>query len=174
MENLVDLIYLTHMQKIIKDLTAMKNTFNHILVGMIISSAIFGCSSSDEGKKIIPPATRQAPDEPVYGTTFLSRPPHPVPESQEVIRPKSIVASGEEISISATNKYVEDIVKEISEKSGYRPYVSAFIAKKRISITSSDDLEGTCAKVANEAKASVSVDHIAKEIRFMAGVSPKL
>lgn len=157
------------MQKIIN------KKFNNILLAAgILISGISACSSSDNEKVIIPPVTEQAPEEPEYGTTFLSRPPYPVPENDEVRKTQKLSTSHEEITISAKNKYVEDIAKDIGKMTGYRPYVSAFIAKKRITLEISGDIDSVCAKVANESKSSVSVDHIAKEIRFVAGVSPKL
>ena len=157
------------MQKIIN-----KKFVLNIFAAGILMCGISACTSSKKEEIILPPVYQQAPDEPEYGTVFLSRPPYPVPENDTVQNSKSLSASHEEITISAKNKYVEDIVKDIGKLSGYRPYVSAFIAKKRISLDISGDLDSVCAKVANESKSSVSVDHIAKEIRFVAGVSPKL
>lgn len=126
-----------------------------------------GCGPSKKEYIPLPPVEQQFAAEPIYHTRFIARPPRPVPHIKEEIKPEMQFESS--VSVSARNEFLEKVVKEIASQSGYRPYVSGIIAKRRVSIDASGSLDSVSKQLAESAKASVSVDHLARELRFMAG-----
>lgn len=135
----------------------------------ILSLAVvgLGCGPSEKEYVPLPPVEQQFAPEPVYHTTFISRPPRPVPHLKDEIKPD--IEFKTEVSVKAHNEYLEKIVKDIASQTGYRPYVSGLIAKRRVSIDAAGSLDAVSKQLADSAKASVSVDHLARELRFMAG-----
>lgn len=139
----------------------------------LISVALIGigCGPSEKEYIPLPPVEQQFAPEPVYHTTFISRPPRPVPHLKDELHPD--IEFKAEVSVTAHNEYLEKVVKDIASQTGYRPYVSGLIAKRRVSIDAAGSLDAVSKQLADSAKASVSVDHLAREVRFMAGERKK-
>ena len=137
------------------------------LIVSVLALVCVGCSesSSDEDYVPLPPVNQQFALEPPYHTSFVGRPPHPVPYLKEGLKPEIEFKS--EVSVNAHNEFLETVVKDLAKQVGFRPYVAAMIAKRRVSLTASGSLDDVSKQLANSAKASVSVDHLAHELRFM-------
>lgn len=137
---------------------------------LILALALVGCSSKDDYKPL-PPSARQSPPEPPYVTVMEGRPPHPVPQTEKA---RLGMADKLILKLSSTNKYLGDVATDLANQSGYRIFVVPSMSKRRVSIDSSGTIDDLATELAKNAGCKVSVDHIAKEIRFVAGTTPRL
>jgi hypothetical protein len=137
---------------------------------LVLALVLVGCSGKDDYKPL-PPSSRQSPPEPLYVTVMEGRPPLPVPQTE---RERLGMADKLILKLSSTNKYLDDVAKDLENQSGYRIFVAPSISKRRVSLDSSGTIDDLATEVARNARCKVSVDHIAKEIRFVAGTTPRL
>lgn len=137
---------------------------------LVIALVLVGCSSKKEYKPL-PPVSSQKPAERDYVTLREGRPPYPVPHSE---RARLGMIEQVILNIESKNKYLEDAATDLGSQSGYRVYVAATVSKRRVNVIKSGTIDDLAVELARAGKCKVSVDHLGREIRFVAGTTPRL
>ncbi|GEM_PF-6108403 len=137
---------------------------------LAIALVLVGCSSKKEYKPL-PPVAFQKPAEPEYVTVREGRPPYPVPNSEKA---RLGMIDQVILNIESKNKYLEEAATDLGIQSGYRVYVAATVSKRRVNVIKSGTIDDLAVELAKAGKCKVSVDHLAREIRFVAGTTPRL
>lgn len=138
---------------------------------LILALVLVGCGSGKKEYRPLPPVSFQSPLEPPYVTVREGRPPYPVPRSEKArlkLTDKVI------LNVISKNKYLEEAAADLGSQAGYRVYVATTVSRRRVNVDKAGTLDDLAVELARAAKCKVSVDHLAREIRFVSGTMPRL
>lgn len=144
-----------------------------LIIAISLLSAALGCVPADKGQHYLV-SERQIAPEPVYNRVMMARPPEVLPAREVNYEgsPKLLPV----IHLELKNVTLETIAQTLAGSARYHSYTAASIAKKKLSIDSLGTIDELANTISNKAGIYVSVDHINREVRFLAasGSEPKL
>ncbi|RME58976.1 MAG: hypothetical protein D6780_05850 [Candidatus Dadabacteria bacterium] len=146
----------------------MKRTVKLLLSFVLIIPLFVSCSTSKPKVKplVFQAAKRQLPPEPVYNRLRESYLPETVPERDKKFSLKrKRILPVIHLKLRRATPYEACLV--LAATARYRPFCSAYIGRKRITIDALGTIDELAEKLAKKTDLIIEVDHKLREVRFL-------
>ena len=144
-----------------------------VIVGAVIT---IGCApqgkewTADETHRVFRPAIRQLPPDPVYNRLTKVYLPEVLPTKAEITTERPLVLPI--IHLSLKEDSLDQAAKLLAQSARYNAYCSSSIASKKISLEVLGTIDELADEIAKTAAVKTVVDHINREVRFLALADP--
>lgn len=137
--------------------------------------------SASKARTLFLPSMRTTGPEPVYSRTRWTQPPEVLPQRE---RPGSsdsdLAKAGPPLrpvfQLNLKNVPLEEAARVLAATSRYQSYTDPAIAKQKITIVNLGTIDELARLIERKAQVQVVVDHVGREVRFLAptGEQPRL